>query len=97
MGRKDSPEPFLHPSQVKEKDDSSSASIQPSVRPPGPERRGRGRTVTAPPRSRPVAGSSPPTDSVNTGSLDGDNVENGIITLNNLVLKGGISISKVNT
>ena len=103
VGCKDSLDPFLHPSQVKESDDSSSASVQPSVRPPrpvrplGPARRGRGRTVTAPPRSRPVAGSSPPTDSVNTGSLDGDNVENGIITLNNLVLNGGISVSKVNT
>ena len=52
--------------------------------------------MTAPPRSRPVAGSSPPADPNNIGSLDGDITENGIIQLNNLVLKGGISVSKVN-
>ena len=56
--------------------------------------------MTAPPRSRPVAGSSPPADLNDLNdiwSLDGDNAKNGIISLNNLVLKGGISVSKVNT
>ena len=106
VGRKDSLDPFLDPSQVKEKVYSSSASVQPparpphAARPPGPARRGRGhgRTATAPPWSRPVAGLSPPrwTDSVNTESLDGDNIENGINSLNNLILIGGITVSKVN-
>ena len=105
VGREDSLDPFLDPSQVKETVDSSSANVQPPaqpprpVRPPGPPRRGhgRGRTVTAPPQGRPVAGLSPPrwTDSDNTESLDGDNVAKGINSLNNLVIMGGISISKV--
>ena len=34
VGRKDSLNPFLHPSQVKQSDDSSSPSVQPSVQPP---------------------------------------------------------------
>ena len=99
VGRKDSLDPFLHPSQVKESD-SSSSSVQPSVkpscpaRPLGPARRGR-KTATATPQSRPAAGPSPPKDSDNTESLDGDNTEDVIIWLNNLVLKGGITISRV--
>ena len=51
--------------------------------------------MTAPPQSQPVAGPSPPADPNNTGSLDGDNAENGIIWLNNLLLKGGITLSIV--
>ena len=109
--KEDSLDPFLHPSQVKETVDSSSANIQPpapsprSVRPPGPSLPGRGRsrgrgpgrTVTAPPRGRPVAGLSPSgqSDSDNSESQDGDSVAQGINILNNLAMMGGISISKV--
>ena len=111
VGRKDSLDPFLDPSQVKETVDSSSANIQPPapplrpVRPPGPplrgcgrgRGRGRGRTVTAPPRGRPVAGlySSGQSDSVNSESQDGDSVAQGINKINNLALLGSISISLV--
>ena len=100
VGRPDSFDPFPHPSQVKESD-SSSSSVWPSVppshptRPPGPIRRVR-RTATATPQSQPAAGPLPPQYSANTESLDSDNTQhNGIIWLNNLVLKGGISISRV--
>ena len=111
VGRKDSLDPFLDPSQVKETVDSSSANIQPPapplrpVRPPGPplrgcgrgRGRGHGRTVTAPPRGRPVASLSPSgqSDSDNSESQDGDSVAQGINILNNLAMMGGISISKV--
>ena len=64
VGCKDSLDPFLHPSQVKESDSSFSCvwpSVKPShsAQPLGPLGRG-GRTVTAAPQSRPVAGPSPP-------------------------------------
>ena len=88
---KDSFNPFLHPSQVKESDSSSSSdrpSVKPSrpAQPPGSAGCGR-NTVTA--------GPSPPKDSDNTESLDGDNTEDEIIRLNFLVLKAGLTISRV--
>ena len=101
VGRPDSLDPFLYPSQVRESD-SSSSSVRPSVQPPcpaqplGPVRQVR-RTATAAPanpphRSQSAAGPPPPQDSANTETLDGDNTENnGIIWLNELVLKGSIS------
>ena len=43
-----------------------------------------------------AAGSSPPQDSANTESLNGDNtVDREIIWLNELVLKGSLSITRV--
>ena len=42
-----------------------------------------------------TAGPSPPKNSDNTESLDGDNTEDGIIRLNFLVLKDSLTISRV--